>query len=147
MEDLFYLFLSNVYQKEKLYVIIRSVFKCLLHRNVSLDKKLNRNFHFGKPIKLLFITTFRLLILITYVLDYPQRMRRCTEFVQSLFLYSGFLDGKYWLISVLNHSTNHQNTLLNAETKNQAKHSHIFQNFGSSLQSHPLRSFAGNPQY
>ena len=31
---------------------------------------------------------------------------------------SGFLVGQNWLISVLNHYVNHQNTQLNAKTKN-----------------------------
>ena len=38
-----------------------------------------------------------------------------------------FLFGQNYLISVLNHFKNHQNTQLNAETKNQASNRHIFQ--------------------
>ena len=39
-----------------------------------------------------------------------------TEFVVSVFLYSGILAGQNWHISVLNHLVNHYNTQLNAKT-------------------------------
>jgi len=45
---------------------------------------------------------------------YPQRMREdCTEFVTSVFLYSGFLVVQNWHISVINISVNNQSTQLN----------------------------------
>ena len=50
----------------------------------------------------------------------------CTEFVKSVFLHFGVLEDKNWHISVLNHCINHQNTQLNAETKNRASHCYFF---------------------
>jgi len=38
-----------------------------------------------------------------------------SEFVYSIFLHSEFFVGQNWLISVLNHLVDHQNTQLNAK--------------------------------
>ena len=46
------------------------------------------------------------------------------------FLHSGFIVGRKWIISVLYHLINHQNTELNAETKEHAWNHYIFRNFG-----------------
>ena len=73
---------------------------------------------------------------------YPQRTRLqslkddCKKFVLSNFRIHGswFNDIAHnCLFSVFNHLVNHQNTQLNAETKNQASNHHIFVRFGSSL--------------
>ena len=61
-----------------------------------------------------------------------------TEFVQSVFLHSGFFAGQNGLFSVLINLVNHQNTQLNAETKSQVLNHFIFYSFGSSLHSLPL---------
>ena len=45
----------------------------------------------------------------------------CTEIVRSVFfLHSGFIVGRKWIISMIYHLINHQNTELNAETKEHA---------------------------
>ena len=54
----------------------------------------------------------------------------CTEFVYFVFLHSEFLAGQNWHISVLSYFVNHQNTQLNAKTKNQAYSLHIFRVLG-----------------
>ena len=59
----------------------------------------------------------------------------CTEFALSAFLHCIIPCRPN---SVLNHSVNHQNTQLNAETKNKASNRHIFRVLGCPLQYHPL---------
>ena len=50
----------------------------------------------------------------------------CTEFVQFMFLHYGFLVGRNWHISLLDHLAYDQITQLNAETKNKVSNHYIF---------------------